>query len=62
MAPYEYDIIRPILDSEHIEGYDDELPLQLQTPSLKAYIDDIHKMQIQKEKEETEESAKKEAE
>ena len=62
MAPYEYDIIRPILDNEQIEGYDDELPLQLQTPSLKTYIDDLHMMQIKKDKEETEESAKKEAE
>ena len=29
MAPYEYDIIKPILESDHIEGYDDNIPLQL---------------------------------
>ena len=29
MAPYEYDIIKPILESDDIEGYDDDIPLQL---------------------------------
>lgn len=44
MAPFEQEIIKPILESEHIEGYDDNVPLQLQTPTLKSYIDDLHQM------------------
>ena len=51
MAPYEHDIIKPILESDTIEGYNDNVPLQLQTPTLKSYIDDLHQMQL-KEKEE----------
>ena len=60
MAPYEYDIIKPILESDHIEGYDDNIPLQLQTPTLKSYIDDLHQMQL-KEKEEAEQIKKQES-
>ena len=44
MAPYEHDIIKPILESDTIEGYNDNVPLQLQTPTLKSYIDDLHQM------------------
>ena len=57
MAPYEHDIIKPILESDTIEGYDDNVPLQLQTSTLKSYIDDLHQMQL-KEKEEAEETKK----
>jgi len=37
-------IIDPILTSEKIENYDDQLPLQLQSEALKTYIDDLRKL------------------
>lgn len=39
------DIIDPILTSEKIENYNDQLPLQLQSEALKTYIDDLRKLQ-----------------
>ena len=42
---YEREIIRPILDADEIEGYDEEKPLVLQSESLRGYIDDLHKLQ-----------------
>ena len=46
---YDNEIIKPILESDEIEGYDDDLPLQLQSESLKTYIDDLKRMQIDAE-------------
>jgi hypothetical protein len=39
------DIIEPILEEDQIENFDDSLPLQIQTPTLKTYIDDLRRMQ-----------------
>lgn len=41
---YDNEIIKPILESDELEGYDDDLPLQLQSESLKTYIDDLKRM------------------
>lgn len=41
---YVSDIIKPITESEHIEKYLDELPMHLQTESLKSYMDDLHRL------------------
>ena len=46
---YDNEIIKPILESDELEGYDDDLPLQLQSESLKTYIDDLKKLQIDAE-------------
>ena len=43
-------IIDPILTSEKIENYNDELPLQLQSEALKTYIDDLRKLQSAQQK------------
>lgn len=45
MDVYEREIIRPILEADEIEGYDEEKPLVVQSESLKGYIDDLHKLQ-----------------
>ena len=42
---YDNEIIKPILESDEIEDYDDDLPLQLQSESLKKYIDDLRTLQ-----------------
>ncbi len=42
---YEREIIKPILDSDEIEGYDDEASLVLQSETLKGYVDDLFKLQ-----------------
>ena len=42
---YEREIIRPILDAEELEGYNDDLPLSIQSESLKTYVDDLHRLQ-----------------
>ena len=41
---FEREIIRPILDTEELEGYDDDLPLAIQSESLKSYVDDLHRL------------------
>lgn len=38
---FERDIILPIVHSESIEGHNDELPLLIQSVTLKQYIDDL---------------------
>lgn len=38
---FERNIIRPIRDSVEIEDIDDDKPLELLTPTLKTYIDDL---------------------
>ena len=45
MDKFERDIIKPILESEEIEGYDDNLPLSIQSESLKSYVDDLQRLQ-----------------
>ena len=45
MDVYEREIIRPILEAEEIEGYDEDKPLVVQSESLKGYIDDLQKLQ-----------------
>jgi len=42
---YERDIIKPILEAETLENYDDSVPLVLQSDSLKSYVDDLHQLQ-----------------
>ena len=42
---FEREIIRPIVDADEVDGFNDELPLALQTESLKGYVDDLHKLQ-----------------
>ena len=44
---FEEDILRPILDEEE-EWEDEEKPLQLFTPSLKGYVQDVRALQQQK--------------
>lgn len=41
---FERDIMLPVLKEGPIEGYNDELPLELQSETLKQYIDDLRKM------------------
>ena len=43
---FDTEIIKPILESDEIADYDDDLPLQLQTESLRSYIDDLRKLQL----------------
>ena len=43
---FDTEIIKPILESDEIPDYDDDLPLQLQTASLRSYIDDLRKLQL----------------
>ena len=38
---YEREIIRPILEAEEFDGYDEDRPLVIQSESLKGYIDDL---------------------
>lgn len=45
MDPFEEEFIKPILDAAEIEGHSDELPLELQSETLKNYIDDLRKLQ-----------------
>ena len=47
LDPFEEDIIRPILEAEELEGYDDHLPLDLQSETLKNYIEDLKELQKQ---------------
>ena len=42
---FEREIIRPIIDAEEIEGYNDQLPLAIQSETLKGYVDDLHRLQ-----------------
>ena len=35
LDPFEREIIKPILESDSLEGYDDDLPLVIQSESLK---------------------------
>ena len=42
--PYEREIIRPILEAEEIEGYDDEAQLSVHSESLKGYVDDLNRL------------------
>ena len=37
-------IIEPILNEEHLEGFNDELPIQLQSETLRRYIDDLRRI------------------
>lgn len=48
---YEREIIRPIIDAEDLEGYNDDLPLSIQSESLKNYVDDLHRLQASAETE-----------
>lgn len=50
---YEREIIRPIIDSESIEGYDDDLRLAVQSDSLKGYLDDLGRSQTKEDNEAT---------
>ena len=47
LDPFEEEIIKPILESEQLEGYDDNLPLDLQSETLKNYIEDLKKLQAE---------------
>ena len=42
---FERDIMLPILSNEPIEGYADDKPLELQSETLRQYIDDLRKLQ-----------------
>ena len=42
---YEREIIKPILEAEELEDYNDDLPLVIQSESLKGYVDDLYRMQ-----------------
>ena len=42
---YEREIIRTIVDSEELEGYNDDMPLSIQSEALKGYVDDLHRLQ-----------------
>lgn len=42
----ERDIMLPILQQGEIAGYNSELPLELQSETLKKYIEDLRKMQL----------------
>ena len=41
---FEREIIKPILEAEKFEGYDDDLPLAIQSETLKSFVDDLHKL------------------
>ena len=43
--PFEKEIIRKIIDADELEGYDDEVPLSIQSETLKNYVDDLSKLQ-----------------
>ena len=43
------DIIKPFIEAEELEGFDDELPLSIQTDSLKNYIEELQTMQIREQ-------------
>ena len=43
--PYEKEIIRKIIDADELQGYDDEVPLSIQSETLKSYVDDLNKLQ-----------------
>lgn len=47
--PYDVNVMRPILEAEEIEG--DDKPLELMTPALKQYIDDLREIQIKDKQE-----------
>ena len=47
MDKYDTEIINRIIESEEIPDFNDELPLQLQSESLKSYIDDLRKLQVE---------------
>ena len=47
-------IIKPILESDEIADYDDDLPLQIQSESLKSYVDDLRSLQQQASEEKKE--------
>ena len=42
---FEREIIKPIMGAEEIENYNDELPLAIQSESLKGYVDDLRRLQ-----------------
>ena len=42
---FEKEIIRPIIDPETLENYDDSLPLAIQSEALKGYVDDLQRLQ-----------------
>jgi hypothetical protein len=37
-------IMEPILEQDELENFDDSVPLQLQSSSLKTYIDDLRRI------------------
>jgi hypothetical protein len=47
LDPFEEDIIKPILEAEELEGYSDNLPLDLQSETLKNYIEDLKALQAE---------------
>ena len=49
LDPSVRDIIKPFIENEELEGFDDELPLSIQTDSLKNYIDELQTMQIREQ-------------
>jgi hypothetical protein len=47
LDPFEKSIIKPIVSSESIEGFDDSKPIDITTAALRRYISDLAKMQQQ---------------
>lgn len=47
--PFERDIIKPMLETEVLAG--DDKPLEVMTPSLRQYVDDLRNMQLKSKQE-----------
>lgn len=43
--PFDKKIIKPIVEAESLEGYDDSKPVDITTAALRKYIADLSKMQ-----------------
>lgn len=44
--PYLRDIVEPIVHGKHLNDFDDSLPVTLVTPTLKQYLADLRKIQV----------------
>lgn len=49
MDPFHREIIKPTLEAESIEGFDDSKPVTILSESLKSYIDDLRRLQYEAE-------------
>ena len=54
--PFEKEIIRKIIDAEELDG--DNVPLSIQSETLKSYVDDLNRLQIEKQERESNEDKK----